>query len=744
MKRKTIIGLVCAFMLALLFSLVGCGDSGETQNPAAGTEYTIMYSDGKTTRQIKVKDGELYTINKPFPKKEGCEFLGLFDAEAGGTQYVNSAGMCVAPFTDKRNLVLFPQFKTQTITISLDYGKAEAGVGSLTVDYGQNLPLLPANLYATEGLQFTFVGWFTKPNCGGDKIADENGVSTVKAEALPLTDGVAKLYAGFEAETYKVVFYDCRDFTVSWNGYVGTPLYETRAEYGSKLSDVAPKTRANGQKILSWSAGENSGKFEGEIVSDYVFYVREYAVTVTYDTAGGEPLEPTVASNRESVSLKTPVKQYHKFETWKDGEHQSRGNGFFETDVTLTAEWTKTHYAVTYNIAGGETIAPHYVKTGESVPLPLAERRCYTLAGWVYRDTLYALGDELTMPANDITLLAQWNRISYLVTLINANGTDEEREVPVGESIVLPVFSDIAGYSFAGWSGNGNLYETKFTPKADAALTAIWNANRYTVTMNANGGTVPEATKTVVYDSSFSLLLPERNGYEFLGWYTSASGGSAVTGANAQGVSKWRGTSDTSVYAHWSKLEDITVSLRVQNCADENGYNPAGQAGEVDDRTRHNGFEIVKLVLSNVKKLDDGSYTVPYGNKLKARIQVVQDVTNLPINNNEASKKDICDDSFSGTVYGTNLNGKQIGKGAYYVCVTYTDGTTLKKNATNVLSGTKKGDYIETNVETDSSKKIKSVEVVVVYEMYCGAPGFLGIWWTEMTNWRCSAVLSFE
>ena len=42
----------------------------------------------------------------------------------------------------------------------------------------------------------------------------------------------------------------------------------------------------------------------------------------------------------------------------------------------------------------------------------------------------------------------------------------------------------------------------------------------FTVTFDANGGTVGQATKTVLYNSAYGELpTPERSGFEFLGWY---------------------------------------------------------------------------------------------------------------------------------------------------------------------------------------------------------------------------------
>ena len=52
----------------------------------------------------------------------------------------------------------------------------------------------------------------------------------------------------------------------------------------------------------------------------------------------------------------------------------------------------------------------------------------------------------------------------------------------------------------------------------------------YTVTFDANGGTVNPSSKNVTYNSEYGTLpTPARTGYTFNGWYTGASSGDLVT-----------------------------------------------------------------------------------------------------------------------------------------------------------------------------------------------------------------------
>ena len=70
----------------------------------------------------------------------------------------------------------------------------------------------------------------------------------------------------------------------------------------------------------------------------------------------------------------------------------------------------------------------------------------------------------------------------------------------------------------------------------------------FTVSFNANGGSVSPTSKTVTFGSTYgSLPAPSRTGYTFNGWYTAPSGGSRVLGTNTVTTA-----SNHTLYAHWT------------------------------------------------------------------------------------------------------------------------------------------------------------------------------------------------
>ena len=74
------------------------------------------------------------------------------------------------------------------------------------------------------------------------------------------------------------------------------------------------------------------------------------------------------------------------------------------------------------------------------------------------------------------------------------------------------------------------------------------SAATYTVTFDANGGTVGTASKTVTNGQTYGTLpTPTRSGYSFGGWYTAKSGGTQITSSTTVSLS-----ANQTLYAHWN------------------------------------------------------------------------------------------------------------------------------------------------------------------------------------------------
>ena len=114
------------------------------------------------------------------------------------------------------------------------------------------------------------------------------------------------------------------------------------------------------------------------------------------------------------------------------------------------------------------------------------------------------------------------------------------------------------GYTFDGWYSDSS-YTTKVEKVINITepltLYAKWVPKNYTVTLNTVGGEVLKNTATVTYDSDYTLEVPTRLGYTFLGWYD-GTGNSAVayTDETGKSLSNWTLTEGKTLYAKWKAI----------------------------------------------------------------------------------------------------------------------------------------------------------------------------------------------
>ena len=105
------------------------------------------------------------------------------------------------------------------------------------------------------------------------------------------------------------------------------------------------------------------------------------------------------------------------------------------------------------------------------------------------------------------------------------------------------------GYHFTKWSDGDTRQNWPTTMDKAKSFTAYGEANSYTVTFDANGGSVSTASKSVTYGSTYGTLpTPTKNGYTFVGWYTAKTNGTRI-----QSFSTVSTASNHTIYAQWKE-----------------------------------------------------------------------------------------------------------------------------------------------------------------------------------------------
>ena len=152
----------------------------------------------------------------------------------------------------------------------------------------------------------------------------------------------------------------------------------------------------------------------------------------------------------------------------------------------------------------------------------------------------------------------------YTVTF-DANGgsvSTKSKVVEAGKTYGTLPIPTRTGHTFLGWytaKSGGSQITSNMTVniRSNHAVYAQWNNNQYTITFNANGGSVSTKNKTVEAGKTYGTLpTPTRTGHIFLGWYTAKSGGSKITSSAAVNIS-----SNQTLYAQWGKQYKVTFNV---------------------------------------------------------------------------------------------------------------------------------------------------------------------------------------
>ncbi|HZK28781.1 MAG TPA: InlB B-repeat-containing protein, partial [Clostridia bacterium] len=119
------------------------------------------------------------------------------------------------------------------------------------------------------------------------------------------------------------------------------------------------------------------------------------------------------------------------------------------------------------------------------------------------------------MPAEDMTITAQWTINSYTITF-NSNGGTAVDSITQDYStdIAAPTYPTREGYTFNGWLPD----IPSDMPAKDMTLTAQWTVRTYQVIFLNWDGT-PLSTEAVPYGGTATPpAAPTRKGYTFTGW----------------------------------------------------------------------------------------------------------------------------------------------------------------------------------------------------------------------------------
>ena len=136
--------------------------------------------------------------------------------------------------------------------------------------------------------------------------------------------------------------------------------------------------------------------------------IKKDQITITFDTNGGNKIEPLKVEKNARVNYPIPEKENHLFLGWYNVEEKVLRTTTFDSDITLTAHWeelnsdTKT-MTISYDTGKYDKLNDETVICGLPLDLPDIRGDGYYLTKWVDDNETEVIRGSI-MPCKDITL----------------------------------------------------------------------------------------------------------------------------------------------------------------------------------------------------------------------------------------------------------------------------------------------------------------------------------------------------
>ena len=290
---------------------------------------------------------------------------------SNGTSYAPGASVP----TDVTTLTV--QWTAPTYTVTLNAGDGTINSGNVTsYTYGVGATL-PTNVTRTG---YTFKGWYDSENLTGSPVTAISNAET----------GNKEYWAKWEINQY----------TITFDTVGGSTVASITQDYGTAIAAPADPTR-EGYTFIGWDKEIPSTMPAENVTVTAKWVVNQY--TITFDTAGGSAVASITQDYGTAITAPAnPTREGYTFIGWDKAIPATMP----AENMIITANWKVNQYTITFDSNGGSEIAPITQDYGTAITAPAdPTREGYTFIGW-------DKAIPATMPAEDLTITAQWRDIA--------------------------------------------------------------------------------------------------------------------------------------------------------------------------------------------------------------------------------------------------------------------------------------------------------------------------------------------
>ena len=518
-------------------------------------DYKITYNlDDQQSSQTPATYTASEAVTLPTPVKAGHTFSGWYD----------NPGLKGTPITtiaegSTGDITLYAKFQqiTYIITLPADNAYIITPSGSHTVKEGESF-----------AFNIQLVGEYVNSNiivkANGTVLSGSEGCYTLESVSENITiaiEGIVKTKysitfpqgAGYSFNVSSTSVDSGSDFPFSFNLATG---YD-QSKYVIKVNGEAVSLTDNAYTIKN-------------IESDMVITVEgveKNTYVVTFNSNGGTAVTAQNVSYNEQVSILTePNKTGYTFDAWYADADLKIPYDFASSvtaDITLYAKWTA---------ASADYIVNHWQENVDSKDAN--DTKNYTLVssklikgttdssveitsllydGFTYEADISNSSGKIAADGSTVFNL-YYSRNSYTITYSDSS---DPATFKFGAAIT-PYQPLKEGYSFVAWYEDQEwktLFKDVTMPAENLTLYAKWNANKYVIIFNSNGGSAVDKI-TANYGTNIDEPTdPTKTNYTFAGWFKDTD----LTQA-------WDFATDTvtvdgtTLYAKWT-AEEYTINF---------------------------------------------------------------------------------------------------------------------------------------------------------------------------------------